>query len=391
MAIIGIDASRANVEQRTGTEWYIYSLLRELTTIIPAEHKVVLYTKEPLRSDFGVFPSQWTNQVLRWPPQLLWTQLRLSLKMLRKRSRPDILFIPAHTIPMIHPRKTVYVAHDLGFERFSELYSRSYIGGSIMNALVRIGTLGVYGTSELDYHRWSMQFAIRHATKVIAISKFTKSELQEVYKVPSNQISVVYNGFSSQDYKPVTTPPSVPPYILFVGRLEYKKNIPNLIDAFAILKQKYHLPHQLTLIGTPGFGFSEIQKRIIWHGLDKDVLMPGYVAQSHMPTLMSGAAAFVFPSHYEGFGIPILEALACNALVVCSDIPVLREIGQNACRYFDKDDSRSIARVIAETLQLSEAEKLQMHQAGQQRVTDFSWRACAQNTWQVLQSVLQLS
>ena len=129
MYTIGIDASRANVEHRTGTEWYIYNLLHQFKTTIPKSYRVILYTKEPLRQDVLPLPENWENQVLRWPPKLLWTQLRMSLTMLRSSRRPDVLFIPAHTIPVIHPKNTIYVAHDLGFERYAELYANTYIGG----------------------------------------------------------------------------------------------------------------------------------------------------------------------------------------------------------------------------------------------------------------------
>lgn len=391
MATIGIDASRANVGHRTGTEWYIFNLLKELTQIIPAEHSVVLYTKEELRNDFGKLPANWSNQVLRWPPKLLWTQMRMSLHMLRKKHRPDILFIPAHTIPVKHPKKTVYVAHDLGFERYEDIYSHSYIGGPIMNIAVRIATLGKYSTNELDYHRWSMQFAIKHAAKIIAISQFTKSELQDVYQVPDSKIAVVHNGFSGNDYKPVVQQSAQPPYLLFVGRIEHKKNILNLIEAFAILKKQYHIPHILQLAGSPGNGFKEIEQRVAQHGLQADVQFTGYVPQSEMNTLMSGADAFVFPSHYEGFGIPVLEALACNTLVACSDIAPLREVGGSACKYFNKDIPTSMADTIFNLINLPPDQKLQLRDAGQEQVAQFSWNACANNTWQVLESVLQSS
>ncbi len=390
MTTIGIDASRANVENRTGTEWYIYNLLLQLKNIIPPEYRVVLYTKEALRTDFGELPKNWSNQILRWPPKLLWTQARMSIHMLRKKNRPDVLFIPAHTIPVIHPKKTVYVAHDLGFERHENIYSHLYIGGRFMNALVRIATFGKYSTNELDYHRWSMQFAISHAAKIIAISEFTKNELQDVYNVPDKQIAVVHNGFSQEDYKAVDVQPAQPPYLLFVGRIEHKKNILNLVEAFVILKQRYKIPHILKLVGSPGNGYEEIQEQIQTNELQNSVQFTGYVPQSDMNRVMSGADVFIFPSHYEGFGIPVLEALACNTLVACSDIPALREIGGTDCSYFNKDIPKSIADTIYNVLNLPSDQKAHMRASGQRRIQQFTWRKCAINTWQVLESVLQL-
>lgn len=371
MITIGIDASRANVKQRTGTEWYCYYLLQQFAKLYdPKVQRVTIYIKAPLVDDLQNLPADWEIKVLRWPPKLLWTQLRLSLAMLLPWRRPDVLFIPAHTIPVVHPARTVYVAHDLGFEREPALYANRYIGGIWMHRLVKVLTLGKYGTTELDYHRWSMRFAVRRASHIITISQFTKAELMACYPVTEQRISVVHNGFDRTAFTPALQPPSnpQPPYLLYVGRIEKKKNIAHLLAAFQILKQQYHLPHQLWLAGQPGFGFEQLPP-------GPDLRLLGYVSAAELPALMQQASAFVFPSNYEGFGIPILEALASGTKVACSDIPALREVGGAACWYFNPQDPADMARVIAACLQAD------------RRPADlraFSWERCGQETWQVL-------
>lgn len=410
MAVFGIDASRANVEQRTGTEWYIFNVLQQFKQLIPNHHQVIVYTKEPLREDLLPLPNNWESRVLHWPPKLLWTQLRLSLHMLRTSQRPDVLFIPAHTIPIKHPKNTVYVAHDLGFERYPELYANTYIGGRLMNVLVRLVTLGRYGTSELDYHRWSMQFATHHAKKIISISDFTKTDLQELYQVPDKQIVVVHNGFSRVDHLPDLPVSQAPhqtggqtsqqangensvvptdPYLLFVGRLEHKKNIVRLVEAFAELKSTSHVPHKLCLVGFPGFGYEEIQVAIKQHNIQDDIIELGYVPQEQLTMLMQHAAAFVFPTNYEGFGIPVLEALSSGTMVACSDIPPLREVGGPACIYFDQTNSTAIAQALYHVLTLSPDEQQTYRQLGTTQVARFSWERCAEETWQVLSSLVE--
>ena len=387
MAVIGIDASRANTSHRTGTEWYIFNLIKQFQTIIPSEHEVILYTKEPLLDDLKELPSNWRNQVLRWPPGLLWTQLRMSLRMMRQA--PDVLFIPAHTVPLVHPKQSVYVAHDLGFERIPELYENTHIGGKAMNAVIRLLTLGKYGTSELDYHRWSMQYAVRRAAKIITISQFTKQELQDIYPVPDHQVAVVYNGFSGDEYRylPDATQPDEP-YMLYVGRIEQKKNIPRLIQAWAVAREQYHIPHKLYLVGSEGYGYSEVEELIEQHKLQDVVVRPGYVPQEEMNKLMNQASAFVFPTRYEGFGIPVLEALAAGTTVACSDIPPLREVGGEACMYFDPEDVNAMAAQIAAVAKLSQAEQVRLRKKGFEQVQKFSWQKCTEETWQVLESVL---
>lgn len=375
MITIGIDASRANVLQRTGTEWYCFYLLQEFAKQYdPAQHKVILYVKEPLVADLQTLPKDWEVRVLRWPPKLMWTQLRLSLAMLWPWRRPDLLFIPAHTIPLIHPKRTVYVAHDLGFERDASFYANNYIGGKVMHALIKLVTLGRYGTTELDYHRWSMRYAVQHASRIITISQFTKQELQACYPVTDDRIAVVYNGYDQARFVPKETSSADVPYLFYVGRIERKKNIDHLLQAFQILKNKYQLPHQLWLAGNLGFGFESLQA-------SADVKLLGYVTAEELPGLMQRAAVFVFPSNYEGFGIPVIEALACGTKVACSDLPPLREIGGSACWYYDQTQPEIMAKVIAEAVM---ADKVAARQRSLEQVKQFSWERCGQETWQVL-------
>lgn len=377
MITFGIDASRANVRQRTGTEWYCYYLLRQFAQLYdPAKHHIVLYVKEPLVKDLQDLPADWEVHILRWPPRLLWTQLRLSLAMLWPWRRPDVLFIPAHTIPIIHPRHTVYVAHDLGFEREPELYANTYIGGRLLHRIIKLITFGRYGTTELDYHRWSMRLAARTASHIITISEFTKTELMDCYQVAANHITVVHNGFDRTAFTPAEHLTTALPYLFYVGRIEKKKNIDRLLKAFTILKNQYQLPHQLWLAGNRGFGFAQLSSA-------SDIKLLGYVSAADLPHLMQQASAFVFPSHYEGFGIPILEALACGTKVACSDIPALREVGGKACWYFDQRNPAHMAEVIDQCLR-SDA-TVARHNA-LERVKNFSWEQCSAATWQVLLS-----
>ncbi len=375
MITIGIDASRANVLQRTGTEWYCYYLLQEFARQYqPTKHKVILYVKEPLVADLQSLPKDWEVRVLRWPPRLLWTQLRLSLAMLWPWRRPDVLFIPAHTIPLVHPKRTVYVAHDLGFERDASLYANHYIGGKAMHLLIKLCTLGRYGTTELDYHRWSMRYAVHHASQIITISQFTKNELQACYPVADERITIVYNGYDRARFISSESALAPQPYLFYVGRIERKKNIDHLLEAFRILKEQYHLPHQLWLAGNLGFGFEQLQAT-------DDIKLLGYVSADELPRLMQRAAVFVFPSNYEGFGIPVIEALACGTKVACSDLPPLREIGGTACWYYDQTQPATMAAVIAEAIQ---ADPVIARQDNLKQVQQFSWERCGQETWQVL-------
>jgi glycosyltransferase involved in cell wall biosynthesis len=369
---IGIDASRANKIEKTGTEWYSYHLIQELKKITDPKDQFILYSRENLRGDLGELPMNWQSRVLNWSPKKLWTQARLSWEMWQRP--PEMLFVPAHTIPLIHPKKVVTTCHDVAFFRLPE----------------------AYGWLALKYHKFATKFAIRRAAKIICVSEFTKNELIEFFKISSERIAVVPNGFDSGRYKIIEDRGAVAevlrkykiaePYILYAGRLELKKNIPGLIEAFKSLKKNYKQPLKLVLVGQPDFGFEKVAKAIADNNLQNDVIMPGWVGKEDLPYLMNGARAFVFPSLYEGFGIPVLEAMACGTPVVCSGITALREVAGEAAYlvdpYFPENIAEGINRVLTDE-HLREDLKIR----GLARVKDFSWERCARETWAVLKNV----
>ena len=204
------------------------------------------------------------------------------------------------------------------------------------------------------------------------------------------------NGYDSESYKIIEDRGAVAkvlekykisdPYLLYTGRLELKKNTPGLIEAFKILKKNYNQPLRLVLVGQPGFGFEKVTKAIAENDLQNDIVMPGWVAREDLPYLMNGAGAFVFPSFYEGFGIPVLEAMACGTPVVASGIPALREVAGEAAYlvdpYFAENIAEGINRVLTDE-HLREGLKIR----GLARVKDFSWERCARETWEVIRSI----
>ena len=124
--IIGIDASRANKQEKTGTEWYAYHMIQEWKHLADPHDQFILYSKEKLTGELADLPSNFRSRVLSWPPKLLWTHFRLAWEMFWHA--PDRLFVPSHTIPIIHPKNTTTTFHDAGFERYEHLYSDKFIG-----------------------------------------------------------------------------------------------------------------------------------------------------------------------------------------------------------------------------------------------------------------------
>lgn len=395
--IIGIDASRANRVEKTGTEWYSFHIIRALVDQHP-EVRFWLYTKEPLRPPLDrLTGARVENRVLRWRG-ILWSQLRLSLEMLLRP--PEVLFVPAHTIPLIHPRATVTTCHDIGFERHPDLYGRRPIGSAhrlvqwFLNLLIRLVTLGRYGNSELDYHRWSMRLAVRQAAAIITVSAFTARELTAWYHISSAKITVIPHGFDQTEvYPPVPRLRLAEnygltrPYLLYVGRLERKKNTEGLLAAYRqLLKDPVDRP-DLVLVGQLSEGKGDILKLIRDLPAGRVRRLP-WLTPPNLSAVMSQALAFVFPSLYEGFGLPVLTAFAHGVPVVCSKTSSLPEVADEAAVLVNPLDPAEIAKGIREVLD-QPGLRARLIARGLERVRAFRWETAAEQTFRLLSEVNQ--
>ncbi|MEI6528842.1 MAG: glycosyltransferase family 1 protein [Candidatus Falkowbacteria bacterium] len=402
--IIGIDASRANRQRKTGTEWYSFYLIQNLA-VIDKTNKYWLYLNTPPTPELidAVHDNpNFTFKYLNWPLYSFWTLGRLSLEMLWKR--PDVLFVPAHTLPLFSPRKTVNTIHDIAFVREQNLYFsekvKTKIAGSrrLVNFLVKLITLGKYRSDSVDYLYWSTAFALRHAKKIITVSEFTKQEIISLYpKTKIQKIAVVHNGYNNELFRPLKDSDKMQmvldkynltqPFFLYVGRLEKKKNTPALIEALSLVRENNpEIKEKLVLIGNAAYGFDEVKYVIEEFDLNNDVYIPGWVSEEDLPYIYNAASAFVFPTKHEGFGIPILESLACGLPTIASNIPVLREIAEDAVLYFDQNNKHSIAEAMVRIVK-DEALRNDLIAKGLIQSQKFSWRRCATETLKEIENL----
>ena len=401
--VIGIDASRANLKNKTGTEWYSFYLIKYLA-IIDKTNSYKLYLDREVSQELLELikdSPNFTYHTLNWPLNIFWTLGRLSWEMLWKA--PDVLFVPAHGIPLIHPRKTVNTIHDIAFVRDSSVYKTEVLRAStkskrkIVRSLIRLLSLGHHDGNSLDYLQWSTEFSLKHASDIITVSQFTKEEILDFYhKTKAEKISVIYNGYPGQLYNNEISSDKVQevlkkydlptPFFLYVGRLERKKNTPYLIEALSIIRSEYpNIKEKLVLIGNASYGFDEVKYSIEEFNLGREVVMPGWVEEVDLPYIFKGASAFIFPTRHEGFGIPVIQALACGLPTAASDLPVIHEIADDAVLYFDYNDKKAIAEAMVEVV-VNKKLRTELIEKGLKQAKKFSWLDCAKQTLEVLEN-----
>lgn len=235
----------------------------------------------------------------------------------------------------------------------------------------------------------------KHADAVLTNSNHTKEDIIKHLGIPAKKIHVTYFG-THERFKPVQDNAELMkvraqygiknPYICYVGTIEPRKNIRNLLQAFKKLKDTKNIPHKLLLVGKDGWFFEEIYKAIGTLGLEDDVIRTGFVPDKDIPYLLSGSECFVYPSFYEGFGLPVLEALACGAPTVTSRISSLPEVGGDAVKYIEPNDPSDIAEKILEFIGSPDERRLYAER-GIKRARQFSWERCAKQTLKVYQSL----
>ncbi|MBN2002760.1 MAG: glycosyltransferase family 4 protein [Anaerolineae bacterium] len=355
--LIGIDASRAVSGAATGTEGYSYHLIRALLAALPEHLRVRLYFRE-LPPDTGVFPGA---ELCPIPFPRMWTHTRLSWEMLRHP--PDALFVPAHVLPLARPRRALVTVHDLGYRYFPEAHP----------------------PGKRRYLDWSTRWNVWAASHVLADSQATRDAIVREYGAPASKITVAYPGYDTT-LAPIRDPQvlaavraryGIPgDYILALGSIQPRKNLVRLINAFAQILER-HPGLTLTLAGPDGWLSAPIVGRVKELGLEKRVLFPGYVAERDKAALISGARAFAFPSLYEGFGFPALEAQACGVPLLASNTSSLPEVtGEGALQVNPLDES-AIAQGLRRLLEDATLRR-ELTDLGQKNLSRFSWATTAE-------------
>jgi glycosyltransferase involved in cell wall biosynthesis len=248
------------------------------------------------------------------------------------------------------------------------------------------------------YAQAMLRLAASKAAHIITVSEFSKAEIVEQLRVPACKVSVIYHGISPEfgqiDHDTalarVMAAWRVPgPYLLYVGNLKPHKNIVTLLRAFAKLRDADELPHNLLIVGEDPRGKAQLAEEISRLHLERAAILLSAVRSSELPDLYAGASAFVLPSYIEGFGFPVLEAMACGTPVVCSSAACLPEICGNAAVFFDPFSVDELASALRAVLE-SGTRQAQLRASGLERAKAFSWRTSAERHCEIYREMLQI-
>ena len=362
--LIGIDASRANRPEKTGVERYGYELIKQFATL-DRVNQYRLYMMDNARDDLRTLPPNFEPVVL--PVRRFWTHTSLAKEL--RRNPVDRLFVPSHQVPWRHPKHTTVTIHDLGFQDYRENYSRYHY----LN--LSIGT----------------KYSAKWASQVIVPSEAVAADVSRTYDLPLSKLKVIPHGYDRTAYRDLT-PERVAgvmqeygvsdPYLIFVGRLEQRKNVSRVIEAFYRLRDSGLFGGQLVLVGNPGIGYDQIRGLIAKRDADY-VVQTGFVTDQHRAALLAGSRGLVFPSLHEGFGIPILEAFAAGTPVITSQYGAPVEVAGDAALLVDPKRVSEIHQAM-EHLLSSPATARKLASAGLLRAKQFSWKKSAQITLEVL-------
>lgn len=343
--------SQATAGQATGFGRYVRNLVPALRAIAPPGVTFV--------------PVTTVRKNLRTPARILWDNVGLPVVAATKR--PDLLFVPAFSAPVLWPGKLVVTCHDLIGRLFPGSFSRS----------------------ARFYWSHLLPRSMRHADHILTISDATKRDIVRLLGIPDSRITVTPLGVEP-GFQPDTGTVRAAevraryrlprPFCIAVGTIEPRKNYPFLIDAFAVSKRE---DHDLVIVGKRGWDARAVEQRIRQLHVDERVHVLEYVEEADLVTLLGCATALLFPSRYEGFGLPVLEAMACGTPVVATTTSSVPEVGGDAVLYADPADRQlwaaHIGRIIADA-QL----RADLRQRGLARAATFTWHRTAQLTLDAL-------
>jgi len=350
-----------------GVRRYIASITHALLTI-DRKNEYVLYYDH--RSHLGENPTA-IEKVINIPSKMLYDHIALPLAV--RRDRVDVLFCPKNVVPPLSNCKSVTIVHDLGY-----MANPTY-----------------YAPVDTLYMNLAMRWSIRKSSAIIAVSQNTKADLVSRLGAKAEKIHCIYEAMDEnyrliedrarlENVRDKYNLPSE--FILSVAGLQRRKNLPNLIKAFSLLRERPEINHKLVMIGAPSWQHSAILSEMRASPVRNEIQWLKFIPEEDLPVIYNLATLFVFPSLYEGFGLPLLEAMACGCPVVCSNTSSLPEIAGDAAILVDPTSIEQLADGIYKVL-VDDNLQNDLIKKGLERASCFSWERAAKETLEVFEEV----
>ncbi|MGA3291937.1 MAG: glycosyltransferase family 1 protein [Candidatus Microgenomates bacterium] len=373
--IIGIDGNEANIENRVGVNTYAFELLKNLWKLQDEwknSLKLIVYLRqEPLSG----MPEETANfKYIVIPGGGMWILTKLMPRLIFNEDKLNVFFSPSHYAPPLAAMPRVCSIMDLGYLNFSGQFTKR------------------------DFWQlkvWSA-ISIFISKAIFAISNSTKMDIVRHYPFAKNKVYVTPLAYDSQKFNLAVSDKDVRrvgsrysivmDYVLYLGTLKPSKNIEGLIEAFSRLKVK-DSNLKLVIAGKKGWMYESIFKKVEKMGLEDTVIFTDFVPESDKPALIKGAKVFVLPSFWEGFGLDVLNAMACGVPVVVSNVGSLPEVAEDAGILVDPGNIDSIAEGIERVLSMTKLEYNRTIERGLSQAKKFSWEKTARETMKVLTQV----
>ncbi len=370
----GCDAGKSGVSQ------YLIRLLHEFDRLTAPNFEVLLYEDEKnvwLNSQQRL-AHHFVSPAMRSPVSNVAWHLSALPHLARNRGY-DVMWLPSanRRTPIFSPCPTVGTVHD-----FAQLH-----------------IAGKYDAARTFYQNEVLPRMIRRLTRIVTISESSKRDIMDLAKIPEDRITVIPHGVDHERYHPRPVAESQqrvaakyglrPPYVLYISRIEHPaKNHVRLINAFARIKAAESLPHQLVLAGGKWHGAEAVYAAAAKSTCSSDIIFTGFAPTEDLPDLYCGADVFIFPSLYEGFGMPILEAMACGVPVACSNVSSMPEVAGNAAVQFDPTREDAIGESLRRLL-TKNSHRERFAEEGPRHASGFNWETSARRTVEVFEEALQ--
>ncbi len=358
---IAIDARKI---RDFGIGTYVRNLIRELAEI-DRENAYFVITGPAGRDSLKRLPENFRVAIQRSPVYSVRELFALSQQLLRLKV--DLYHATHYVMPLIVPCRSVVTIHDIIHLLYPEF---------LPNRLAFI------------YAERMIRRSLQKGDRIISVSRNTRTDLMSYFHVDGDKIEVVYNGIEdvfrealpSDDLERWMRSLGLErPYLLFVGNPKPHKNLDNVVQAYARALQLHDFPHRLVCVGDRGGQEFKIRQRASQLGIGERLLLLGHVAQEALPAIYQGAAAFLYPTLYEGFGLPVVEAMASRVPVITSNTSSLKEIAAGYADLVNPLDVDGMAQAIVRAVSDADHRK-SLRKLGQRRAEDFRWRQAAEKT-----------